>query len=186
MNTLILAGAGLAIATSSAALAQAQQPARTDRVHTRAEVAQQVGTMFARLDGNRDGFITQEEARAARVQRRAERGGRAADPARQQERAARAFQRIDANGDGAISQAEFAARRATRGETGQPRVGRLGMSFGGRMFGMADANRDSRVSLQEATAAALQHFDRIDLNRDGQVTREERQQARQQLRQQRG
>jgi hypothetical protein len=49
---------------------------------------------------------------------------------------------------------------------------------------MADLNRDNRVSLQEATTAALQHFDRADLNRDGQVTPQERQQMRQQWQQQ--
>jgi hypothetical protein len=57
--------------------------------------------------------------------------------------------------------------------------------LGGRMFELADANRDGRVTVQEATATALQRFDRTDANRDGQLTREERQQARQQRRAQR-
>jgi hypothetical protein len=48
------------------------------------------------------------------------------------------------------------------------------------MLRAADANRDQRISLAEAEAAALQRFERLDLNRDGRVTREERQQARQQ------
>jgi hypothetical protein len=47
---------------------------------------------------------------------------------------------------------------------------------------MADANHDGRVSLQEATAAALQHFDRADLNHDGKLTPEERRQAHQLMR----
>ena len=47
---------------------------------------------------------------------------------------------------------------------------------------MADANHDGRVSLQEATNAALQHFDRADLNHDGKLTPEERQQAHQLMR----
>ena len=42
------------------------------------------------------------------------------------------------------------------------------------MLKMADANSDGRVSLAEATAGALQHFDMIDANRDGRVTPEER------------
>jgi Ca2+-binding EF-hand superfamily protein len=50
------------------------------------------------------------------------------------------------------------------------------------MFTMTDANKDGRVTLQEATAAALRHFDMADANRDGQVTREERRQMRQQMR----
>jgi hypothetical protein len=38
------------------------------------------------------------------------------------------------------------------------------------------------MSLQEATSAALQHFDTADVNRDGQITREERKQVRQRMR----
>ena len=57
-----------------------------------------------------------------------------------------------------------------------------GMGFGGHLFEMADANKDGRVSLAEAQAAALEHFDRADLNHDGKLTPEERQQARQLMR----
>ena len=61
------------------------------------------------------------------------------------------------------------------------RGGRFG-AFGGHMFEMGDANRDGRVSLQEATGAALRHFDSADANRDGQISPEERQQMRQKIR----
>jgi hypothetical protein len=54
--------------------------------------------------------------------------------------------------------------------------------FGGHMFEMADANKDGRVTLQEAQAAALRHFDMADANRDGQVTPDERRQARERMR----
>jgi Ca2+-binding EF-hand superfamily protein len=50
------------------------------------------------------------------------------------------------------------------------------------MFDMADANRDGRVTLQEATAAAYRHFDMADVTRDGQITREERIQMHQKMR----
>jgi hypothetical protein len=50
------------------------------------------------------------------------------------------------------------------------------------MFEMADGNRDGRVTLQEAQAAALRHFDMADVNRDGQVTPDERKQMRQRMR----
>ena len=55
----------------------------------------------------------------------------------------------------------------------------------GRMFDMADANRDGRVTAAEAQNAALQHFDRVDANRDGTISPEERQRAREQMRAQR-
>jgi hypothetical protein len=54
--------------------------------------------------------------------------------------------------------------------------------FGGHMFEMADANKDGRVTLQEAQAAALQHFDKADTNRDGRITPEERMQMHQKMR----
>lgn len=47
------------------------------------------------------------------------------------------------------------------------------MRIGGRMFTMADANKDGKVTLKEATDAALAHFDKIDANKDGTVTAQE-------------
>jgi Ca2+-binding EF-hand superfamily protein len=111
------------------------------------------------------------------------------------------FERIDTNNDGSISHAEFDAahakrdamadrngdgRRDHRRMAGAMRKMHAGMGgFGGHMFEMADANKDGRVSLQEAQSAALQHFDTADLNHDGRITREERLQRRQQVRSQR-
>ena len=146
--------------------------------------------MFARADADRDGFITQVETQAikgqARGQRaeRAQRGQRAADPARR----AQMFERLDANRDNMISRDEWARAEAMRGQKmaqrqairGQRMAMRGGAMRGGAMLRMADADNDSRVSLQEATNAALQRFDRVDANRDGSVTRDERQQRRQQ------
>ena len=40
-------------------------------------------------------------------------------------------------------------------------------AFGGHLFEMADANHDGRITLPEATNAALQHFDRADLGLTG-------------------
>jgi hypothetical protein len=48
------------------------------------------------------------------------------------------------------------------------------------MFGMADLNKDGKISVAEAQSVALQRFDRADLNHDGKLTPEERKQARQQ------
>jgi hypothetical protein len=44
----------------------------------------------------------------------------------------------------------------------------------GRMIVMADSDHDGRITLGEAEAMALQHFDQMDSNRDGRVTPEER------------
>lgn len=51
------------------------------------------------------------------------------------------------------------------------------LAMGGRMLGMADANKDGKVTLAEATQAALARFDKMDANKDGVVTAQERRAA---------
>lgn len=189
-KVLIAAGALLA---ASAAVAQVPPPpmkpiapmARGDGVQTRAEVVDRVRAMFARMDADRDGFITQNDRQAMKGQKQRLRGERRADPARRMAM----FERLDTNRDNMISRDEFARAQAMRGERG-PRGAmngrRMGMQrMGGGMMRRADANGDRRISLAEAETAALQRFDRADRNRDGRVTQDERQQVRQQWQQQR-
>jgi Ca2+-binding EF-hand superfamily protein len=180
----------VAPAVAQIAPAASQRPLPVQRVHTRAEVQTTAAQMFARLDTNRDGFVTKAEADAARTQFRSRFAARAG------EKHGAAFDRMDANHDGSVTRQEWDARSAQRQQrvaakgAKATRAGDLGMrgmhGFGGRMFEMADANRDGRVSLQEAQTAALQHFDMMDANRDGQVTPQERGQMRQQMRGHRG
>jgi hypothetical protein len=171
---------------------------------TRADVQAHVAQMFAQRDANRDGFLTTDELQARRGMRgdRANVMGRRMGPGgapRAMGEANAAFDRLDANRDGKITRDEFGKAREIRIEKrvmvdGQPRHGgeygmhpmpgerrevrivRRGSGGGmmGAMFQGADANRDGRVSLSEATGAALQHFDMMDTNRDGRVTPEER------------
>lgn len=176
----------LASLAATAAVAQLPPagfaPGARDGVQTRAEVVGRVQRMFARLDQNRDGTLTQQEAQVARQQlgtRQGRRGQRTVDPALRQQRSAQAFARHDRNRDGVISRAEFEQVRAQRGQLAARGQGR-GMA-GGRLFAMADLDRDGRVTLREATAGALSRFDRADRNRDGVLTRDERLQARQQV-----
>lgn len=103
-----------------------------------------------------------------------------ADMTRQQaqQRADMLFQRLDANHDGVLTrqEAEQAASQMG-GQAGGRRAGRLVE----RLF----AQRDS-VTQAQFNAQALARFDRQDLNHDGVVTADERQQARGQRRQERG
>ena len=171
----------------------------TDKVTTRDEVAAHVRRMFEHLDANHDGFVTREEVDSLHQRVMSMHDGMAKEMAdrgmKGPDRAA-AFDRLDTNHDGTISRQEFMAAKPHLEEHrvmimrdgGMPdHPGLEGMhmhaaSFGGHLFEMADANHDGRVSLQEATNAALQHFDRADLNHDGKLTPEERQQAHQLMR----
>jgi Ca2+-binding EF-hand superfamily protein len=52
----------------------------------------------------------------------------------------------------------------------------MGMGMHGKMFEMADANHDGKVSMDEMTGAALKHFDSADANHDGKLSPDERMQ----------
>lgn len=64
------------------------------------------------------------------------------------------------------------------------RHGRMGPMMGGGMFGfaLADADKNGQVTLAEATSAALARFDRMDANKDGKLTAQERRDAMKQMR----
>jgi hypothetical protein len=193
MKTLLICGAAAAALVAGTAIAQMPQARApmADKVLTRADVQAKVTQHFAKLDANRDGFVTKAEAEARKAQRTEKRGEKRA------ERRDSRFDRIDTNKDGSISRAEFEARQARHQQRvaardhdgdGKPDRGMhrgrhgIGAGFGARMFAMADGNHDGRVSMQEATATALQHFDMADSNRDGRITREERQSMHQKMR----
>jgi Ca2+-binding EF-hand superfamily protein len=181
MKTLFFGSAALAavlasgVAVAQPAPATPTPPQHVAKTQTRADLQGHIAKMFARLDTNHDGVIVRQEVDAAqaqfadRMKQRAEQAGPKGDRSK-------AFDRIDSNDDGNISRQEFAS--APRGP-GKAKAGMRG-GFAGRMFDMADINKDGRVTLPEVQQAALQHFDRADLNRDGTLTPEERRQARQQ------
>ena len=191
MNKAIVIAAVLA-GTAGAALAQTpgvapMAPHGPQRMmglpDTREGVVAMVRERFARIDANRDGFVAREEMRGARDERRAQRMAMRGANAGQRANPGAMFDRLDANRDNMISRDEFERGRALRAERRGDRMERRGQRMAMRGTGgmlRADADRDGRVSLAEAQAAALARFDRADLNRDGRITPEERQQMRQQ------
>lgn len=218
MNRLAIAAAALLAGTAALAqTAPAPAPAPTpappatpapmahpmaDKVMTRAEVVANVREHFTKLDTNKDGSVTKEEAMEGhdklvkRFELKKGEGphavtidGPVGDPNA-------AFDRLDANKDGSISRDEFTKAREQRierrivmreerkerreqatkdGEDVQRHVMRMhGPGFGSRMIVMADTDKDGKITMSEAEALALQHFDQMDSNKDGQVTPEER------------
>jgi hypothetical protein len=157
-------------------------------------VQTQVQSHFSAMDSNRDGFVTKAEVE--------ERGNawRAQRQTKMAERKGDRFERLDANKDGSISRAEFDGAQANRGDRGKAGTdrraargergkmaghGMMAGRFGAGMLERADADRDGRLSLAEASAAALARFDRVDADRNGIISPAERQAARQQMRSQR-
>jgi hypothetical protein len=155
--------AGLAaLAVSGTAVAQTQGGfQRGDRGGdiTRQQALERADQMFQRLDLNRDGQVTREEAQQAREQMRVQMGERRAQRGGEQ------------NAERTAKRAEWAAKRGERaGQRGQ------------RGEGMFGAN--GVITQAEFRQRALERFDRMDLDRNGVVTAAERQQARAQMKQQ--
>ena len=198
--------ASASIAAAQPAAPAVPTPPHAGKVMVRGEVQTMVRTHFARLDANKDGAITTAEIAELKGAHGGHGGagmahggpdamkmhdGMKRDPAA-------AFDRLDANKDGMISRDEFAKGREVRiekriamregghGADAAPgakhkmrmhRMGGGGMG-GGHMIVMADTDKDGRITLAEAEAMALKHFDQMDANRDGRVTPEERRAAR--------
>ena len=129
--------------------------------------------MFDRLDTDHDGKITQAELEAERAARLAA-SGKSGKVSRRATSSS-LFQHADANKDGIVTRAEFDAAIAS----GKIKLRQANMRGSAivRLFDVADANNDGRVSLDEAQQAALRQFDSADLNHDGVLTPDERRQA---------
>jgi hypothetical protein len=193
-GSVLLASAAAIAQVAPRAAPQAPTLPMAAKVHTRAEVQAKVAEHFAKVDANHDGMVTKAEADAAAQAFRGNWVERAKD--RRDDRGDRMFERLDSNRDGSVSRAEWDAGQAQREQRiashdrdgdgrrdAHKRGGMHGMSgFSGHMFEMADANKDGRVTLQEAQAAALRHFDMADANRDGQITPDERKQMHERMR----
>ena len=184
MNKLMILSSVALLGLAGSAHAQGQRRAVDV---TRADVIQRSDAAFARLDANRDGRFTREEAQARGQERR-------------EQMRTRMFERLDTDNSGQISREEFAQARRGRGmrgpggpgamaEGGPQGMGPRGpgmrrgrhhgprMRMGARMFGEAGF-----VTAAQFRARALARFDRADANRDGTLTVDERRAARAQRR----
>lgn len=124
MKKRYIVAAALLIAVPAIAIAKEDGERGHHRKH---------GAPFERLDTDKDGKVTAEEAKAgsAKMFERADRNG---DGVITADEAPRLFERIDADGDGKITADELAANAASR-------------------IMRADANGDGVVTKEEADAA---------------------------------
>jgi len=177
MVAATLAAAGIASAQNSAPNA-AQTAPRHVRGDTdndgRISQAEFVEGRIARLttmDANGDGSVSREEMQASMQARRVE-------------RADARFAKLDADGNGAIDRAEFDAGHAARPDRG-PRAERAGHRGGGGWGGgRGHAMRGPRgaegarergpVVIAEVRQKLDESFARMDADKDGYVTADER------------
>jgi Ca2+-binding EF-hand superfamily protein len=165
---------------------------------SRADVSQMAQRRFARLDANKDGFVTEAEAQAVAGQRSQRMQQRAAKMAQrfakraQQRDPAAMFARLDDNRDGQVTRAEAeAARTAVAARTDGRPVKARAVARGG-MFERGDASRDGTISRAEfdsvramrgqrmaalgakrAGGSAGRMFAMGDANKDGRMTLQE-------------
>ncbi len=193
MMKVVLFGGAAVLALAVPAIAQLARP--EPAAQTRVEAKSKVREHFTRFDTNGDAVVTREELAAF--------AGAVREKAMDDR-----FASLDADKNGSISRAEFdAGHDQSRGrmmwhrdmamapvppappEPGlapptPPKPPRLERRMrmmsgpGGGMMTLADANRDGRITLKEATDAALARFDKADANHDGTLTTDERRAAR--------
>lgn len=158
--------------TAMAAMPQAGMGPMGDKDISRAEFLAKHGQMFDKLDANHDGKLDAADRAAHQAQK---------------------FDKVDSDHNGAISREEFSAalehRKQARkehqagghGKSGDD--GMRGRSRGGHgkmmmmMLHHADANKDHAVSREEFMSGAGRHFDMMDANKDGKLTKDERKAA---------
>lgn len=170
MKKFILAAALAGTALGGAAIAGQDATATSTPMHHRGH-----GDRMMKLDTNKDGVITRDEAMAAADAR---------------------FAKGDTDGNGQITREETKARfeamkakrmerRAAHGDAakaprldpeGKP-IARMGHRHGhggkGRMMQRIDTNKDDMISRDENRAMAGQHFDKMDANKDGRIDQAE-------------
>lgn len=142
--------AAFAMAPLAAYAAPADGMTRQERVEKRTENLQK---RFDRLDVNKDGVVTHEEAEAPLV---------------------KAFDRVDANKDGVIDAKERAAAVAAM-KVRAEKAGGDGSRIEKRMtrFERRDGDKDGNVTRAEFLAKAAPWFARADADKDGRVTKDE-------------
>lgn len=191
MKKFLTATAIGAMLTAGVAIAMQTQTATPPRPPlTKAQMLAQADTRFDAIDTNKDGQLSAAERAAGMEAARKDRAARRGGP-----RGERMLARIDTNGDGLISKAENRAAieaRFTRMDADKngvvgPGEGRRGWGkhgdgpggkHGGRGRGggmmMADTDRDGVITRAEFDAHSAARFARLDTDKDGRITVEER------------
>lgn len=123
---------------------------------------------FDEIDANHDGTISRDEFAAHHRAMKGPMGGQAMTPP-------------PPGADGPLAGGPDGGMRHY-GKRGMRHHGGGDWMGGPMLMAMADANKDGSVSRAEFDAAVKAHFDKVDGNHDGKITREERRAAFQSMR----
>jgi Ca2+-binding EF-hand superfamily protein len=142
-------------AAPAAAQTKAAKPAKAagEQPLARTQFLAQMDTQFRAIDADGNGQLSVAEIEQSEKKRLM---------AEAQARNDALFDRLDTNNNGQISATEFAKLVAEpAGASAQP------------MLSREDRNRDNQISLVEHRTATLASFDRLDMDKDGNVTADE-------------
>ncbi len=138
------------LAQAAAATPATTAPAApTAPQRTKAALQAQIKTSFEGIDANKDGWVDKAETMKAYDE-----GLRRSQTA--------SFARLDTNKDGSISRQEFDAAAPKPSEAQKS-----------AWLTTNDVDKNGRVALAEATAKAINNFDRLDADKNGVLTNEE-------------
>lgn len=180
LSTLLLAGAALADGRDDGHPGRRggegfeKMDANRDGKLTLQEAKDAAAQRFSRLDTNKDGVVTKEEAAAVQQKRQAE-------------RAEKHFAHLDTNKDGKLSKEEAHMPDAHFAKVDTNKDGYLTkaeleaahshhqqhQAWGSRMFDHMDTDKDGKLTSAESIAGATQMFQHMDANKDGVITQEE-------------
>jgi EF hand len=148
---------------------------------TREVMERRLNERFAKTDANGDGFVTRSEAEGAQENARTKRRDAA-------------FSVMDSDSNGTVSRPEFEAqanvwqrrikqKRNKSSGAGEGSTQRRAMGYiGTRQFERMDANKDGRVSFNEALGLTSLRFKSSDTDGDGVLSQKERNAAREAMR----
>lgn len=162
----VLISSLVALAVASPATAQSAAgaaPSEGSTPNTRSEVIKALDARFAKVDANGDRSLSAAELQTVETQviaRQKTELGQAVE---------RSFAKLDANKDGRLTLEEYRAAA--------PAIGARPAENAAAMVKLLDTDKNGKLSSDEFKRRTLFIFDRLDANKDGTVTGEERRKA---------